>query len=247
MNPDSLNMPPAISETLIPTLNQTGFMTTWLDPYSQAFVKFAHLSSKPLLDIGAAYGTTTLAALETGAEVICCDPDRQHLEICAKRTPANQKTRLKLLQGSLPNQINLEDGSVGGIICSRVLHFLSGSEIEESIFNMSRWLCSGGKVFLITDTPYMKHLKSFLSLYEERKNQGELWPGVVYNYPQYFPTQIGFNLPDFFHPLDPDILRRVCTEAGLIVEQADFFARIDYLPDCRDDGREGVGIIAYKQ
>ncbi|MEH2422348.1 MAG: hypothetical protein V7K48_15980 [Nostoc sp.] len=92
----------------------------------------------------------------------------------------------------------------------------------------------------------MKHLKSFFYLYKERKKQGELCPGIIVNYPQYFPAQIGFNLPNLFHTLETDILRRVCTEAGLIVEQADFFARIDYSPDWQDNGREGVGIIAYK-
>jgi hypothetical protein len=33
---------------------------------------------------------------------------------------------------------------------------------------------------------------------------------------------------------------------GLIVERKGFISRIDYLPDAQDDGREGVGIIAYK-
>lgn len=60
------------------------------------------------------------------------------------------------------------------------------------------------------------------------------------------PTELAPNLPNFFHTLDPDILARVCTQMGLIVERKGFISRIDYLPDAQDDGREGVGIIAYK-
>lgn len=220
--------PPPISETLIPTLNLTGFMTSWLDPYTEAFIKFASLSPGPVLDIGAAYGIATLAALETGAKVISCDPDKRHLEICALKTPPDQRDRLTLLQGSLPNEINLEEGSVGAILCSRVLHFLKGSEIAQSVLNMSRWLYPGGKVYLIADTPYNGFLRSFLPLYEERKRQGDLWPGQIDNFPQLMPTELATNLPSFFHTLDPDILARVCTEAGLKIEQAGFIARTSY-------------------
>ncbi len=246
MQIDSINMPLPVSEMLIPTLNQTGFMTTWLDPYTQAFVEFASQCPGPVLDIGAAYGIATLAALDAGAEVISCDPDMRHLQFCAQRTPADHRSRLRLLQGSLPNQIDLEDASVGAILCSRVLHFLRGSEINESFLNMSRMLRSGGKVYLISDTPYKKSLKSFLPLYEERKRQGDPWPGQLDNFPEFMPAELAVSLPNFFHTLDPDILTCVCQQAGLIVEQAGFMARIDYPSDCQHDGREGVGVIAYK-
>ena len=174
-------------------------------------------------------------------------PLSSHLEICAQRTPPSQKSRLRLLQGSLPSQINLEEDSVGAILCSRVLHFLTGQEIEESVCNMFRWLRPGGRIFLIADTPYNRFLKSFLPVYEERKCRGDLWPGQIDNFPQFMPTKLAHSLPAFFHVLHPDSLLRVCTKAGLKVEQAGFIARIDYLPDAQDDGREGVGVIAYKQ
>ena len=246
MSSNSLEMPSPVSEMLIPTLNLMGFMTSWIDPYTEAFVKFAPSAPGISLDIGAAYGVASLAVLETGTEVIVCDPDQRHLEIRAQRTPPTHKSRLRLLQGSLPNQINLEESSVGAILCSRVLHFLTGQQIEESICNMFVWLRPGGRVYLIADTPYNRFLKSFLPLYELRKLRGDVWPGQIDNFPQFMPAELAPNLPKFFHTLDPDILARVCTQAGLIVEQTGFIARIDYLPDAQYDGREGVGIIAYK-
>lgn len=246
MESNFITMPPPVSEMLTPTLNLMGFMTSWIDPYTEAFVKFAPFAPGPSLDIGASYGIATLAALETGADVIACDPDRRHLEICSQRTPSNQRSRLRLLQGSLPNQINLEEESVGAILCSRVLHFLTGQEIEESVFNMFRWLCPGGRIYLIADTPYNGFLKSFLPLYKARKLQGDLWPGQIDNFPEFMPTELAPSLPSFFHTLDPDILVRVCTQVGFRVERVGFIARIDYLPDAQDDGREGVGLIACK-
>lgn len=246
MNSESITMPPPVSEMLTPTLNLMGFMTSWIDPYTEAFIKFALFAPGPSLDIGASYGIATLAALETGADVIACDPDKRHLEICHQRTPFNQRNRLRLLEGSLPHQINLKESSVGAILCSRVLHFLTGEEIEESIFNMFRWLCPGGRIYLIADTPYNGLLKSFLPIYKQKKIDDHLWPGLIDNFPQFMPSELAPNLPRFFHTLDPDILARVCNQAGLTVEQQGFIARIDYLPDAQDDGREGVGIIAYK-
>ena len=114
--------------------------------------------------------------------MIACDPDKRHLEICRQRTPFNQRSRLRLLEGSLPHQINLKESSVGAILCSRVLHFLTGEEIEESIFNMFRWLCPGGRIYLIADTPYNGLLKSFLPIYKLRKIINHPWPKIVVNF-----------------------------------------------------------------
>lgn len=54
------------------------------------------------------------------------------------------------------------------------------------------------------------------------------------------------NNPDSFHLLDPDVLRRVFSEAGFIIEQCDFFARNNWPKDAQYDGRESVGLIARK-
>jgi SAM-dependent methyltransferase len=246
MYSNPLVMPPAVSEMLTPTLNSMGVMTSWLDPYTEEFVRFAPLAPGPSLDIGAAYGIATLAALETGADVIACDPEQRHLDICAQRTPFDRHSHLTLLKGALPHEIKLENDSIGAIICSRVLHFLTAEDIEASLENMFRWLHPGGKIYLIADTPYNRTLKKFIPTYEKRKNEGITWPGEIQNFPTFMPTELASNLPNFFHTLDPDILSRACIQAGFIVEKAGFIARIDYLADVQDDGREGVGVIAYK-
>jgi hypothetical protein len=50
--------------------------------------------------------------------------------------------------------IEFEEGSFSAILCSRVLHFLEGRDVQLSIYKMHRWLRLGGKAFLIVDTPY---------------------------------------------------------------------------------------------
>jgi hypothetical protein len=239
-------MPAPVSPTLIPTLNMTGFMTTWIDPYTEAFLNFAPEAPGPCLEIGAAYGNATLAALATGVEVIALDPDEGHLRILAEKVPPNQKDRLQLLQGRLPIDIPVENDSIGAILCSRVLHFLSGDEIDRSVRTMFDLMKAGGKVFLIADSPYMGVFGAFRPLYDARKQSGDLWPGRIENFPDYVPEALAPSVPDFFHVLDPDILTRVCESAGFVVERTEFISREDYLPAARFDGREGVGIVAVK-
>lgn len=75
---------PAIFEgKFINTLNGMGAMTTNLDPFSEAFVEFSGSCDFPVLEIGAAYGIATTAALSKGASVIANDLDQQHLEYLA--------------------------------------------------------------------------------------------------------------------------------------------------------------------
>lgn len=48
---------------LVPTMNNTGWMTEGLDDFSQAFVDYAAASREESLDMGCAYGVATLPAL----------------------------------------------------------------------------------------------------------------------------------------------------------------------------------------
>jgi hypothetical protein len=48
------------------------------------------------------------------------------------------------------------------------------------------------------------------------------------------------------HFLDPEVLARVFTAAGFIIEKAATFARPEFPKDIQLDGRESVGLIAIK-
>jgi hypothetical protein len=53
--------------------------------------------------------------------------------------------------------------------------------------------------------------------------------------------------PPFMNLLDPDLLARTCTEAGLTVIDAAFIPRPDFKGQGGMDGRENAGAIAIKK
>ena len=62
MTDEQSGLPKPFIPGLIPTMNNTGFMTEALDAYSQEFVSYAGSIADEVLDIGCAYGVATLAA-----------------------------------------------------------------------------------------------------------------------------------------------------------------------------------------
>lgn len=245
--PDHMNkMPSPEPNGFVKTLNNMGYMTSRLDAYSQAFVDFAPAAPGPALDIGAAYGIASLAALGNGARVIANDIEERHLEILRERAPARLRTRLTLMPGSFPDGVDFAPDSVGAVLICRVMHFFDGPAIERAAANVLRWLAPGGKVFAVGETPFIGTAKGFFPTYEARIKAGDPWPGIVENVGAHDPKRAS-NLPSRMHLLDEGTLRRVFTQAGFIIEKLGMFARPEFPPDIQLDGRESVGLIARKK
>ena len=138
---------------LVPTLNDKGFMFEVLDEYADDFIQTAGASTDAALEIGCAYGVATIAALQAGATITACDMDQRHLEVLRSRIDDKLAGQLTLQAGTLPD-INLPEAHFGSLLCSRVLYFLTGEDIERSVQNMFRWLKPGGRLYLIADTPF---------------------------------------------------------------------------------------------
>ncbi len=231
-------------ETFLPTLNTTGSVTKILDPFSEEFIDFSSHCSFPVADLGVGYGFTTYKALEKGATVIANDLESKHIQVLIDRLPDKYKTRLTTKIGAIPEEIEFDKNSLGGILASRFLHFLSGAKIEEAILKMYQWLKPGGKLFVVTETPYLGNLKDFIPIYEDKKAKGEPWPGIIHNFDKYFPEQ---PTPTFGNLLDPDILIRVFQKTGFIVEKSSFIERPYYPEGVRYSGKESVGIVGRKE
>jgi SAM-dependent methyltransferase len=213
MNSPVDNLPRSTVPGLIPTLNNTGWMTEALDSVSQAFVDYAATIDHECLDIGCAYGVATLPALARGARILACDLEARHLEILAERTPAEDRTRLRCQTGSMPD-IDFPPGSFGAILCARALHFLKGGDIGLTILKMHEWLVPGGRIFLVADSPYTGPWYKHAAEYERRKAAGCPWPGFVADYRALLSASANpAEHPSFINPLDPDILRRVVSAA----------------------------------
>lgn len=222
MTDEAPRLPESSFPGLIPTMNNTGFMTEKLDAYSQQFAAEAGALADEVLDIGCAYGIATLAALQAGARVCAADIEAKHLAVLEGRVPPALRLRLRTQVAKMPDT-DFPDQAFGAILAARVLHFLTGEEIERVVAKMHRWLQPGGKVFLIADSPYVGPWYKAAPEYEARKLRGEAWPGFQDNYAQFLPTGTDpTQHPKVINPLDPDILRRVAAAAGFEVEKAAF-------------------------
>ncbi len=241
----AFKMPEAERNGFVKTLNNMGYMTSTLDPFSLEFVVFAPEAPGPSLEIGAAYGVATLPALAQGASVIANDIDARHLQILIDRVPEAHRPRLSIMHGSFPEEIRLENGSVGATLIARVLHFLDGPTIDFAMQKIAEWLAPGGKLFIVAETPYLRNFQRFQPIYEARKMAGAKWPGFVENVHEIAPDRAKF-LPKTMHLLDVEVLRRAAEEAGLYVEKIHTFPRPDFPEDIRFDGRESVGLVAVK-
>jgi len=231
-----------------PTLNGTGFMFKILDEFADDFIHFAGQAEDSVLDLGCAYGVATIAALEGGATVTACDLEQQHLDILVENTPEKLRAKLTCVAGELPSGVTFPEDSFSAILCSRVLHFLDGSAIDASVRHMYSWLKPGGRLYLVADTPYGIWRKLIPS-FEYKKEKNERWPGLMIGLENYLPSvpqDRPIDGPPFMNLLDPELLTRICTDAGFTVRRASFIDRSDFTGLGKMDGRENAGISAVK-
>ena len=114
MNPLWKNTPDKIGQ-LIPTLNQQGFMTTVLDPYTNAFIHSLSGSKDPVLEIGTAYGIATLAMLNNNIHVIANDLEKKHLDIMKDNVPKEHSHLIEYRSGDFRN-LTIANNSLAGIL-----------------------------------------------------------------------------------------------------------------------------------
>ena len=243
---DHPDMPKQWMENMVPTMNDKGYMFEVLDHIAEEFIEYSGSCGKPALEVGCAYGIATIAALKNGAEITACDMEQRHLDVLRERAPASLRNKLITKVGKLPD-IDLPENTFGSLLCSRVLHFLYGADVDQSVANMFRWLQPGGRLFLVADTPY-GIWRNFIPTFEERVANGERWPGEMEKPARYLPfersnEEVG---PPVMNLLCPEQLTRTAEEAGFVVEKAEFIARPDFRPPGRMDGRENCGLIATK-
>ena len=243
---NELHPPKGWVDGMVPTMNGTGFMFERIDAYAEEFIEYAGSIDDEVLEMGCAYGVTTILALSAGAKVRACDLDERHIEILKSRVPEKLRKKLTCQQAKLPDA-DLPANHFGAIFCSRVFHFLRGDDIDASTRNMYRWMKPGGKLFLVADTPYGIWRK-FIPTWEANQANGERWPGWMEPAMDYLPFSSSGKSKQmpFMNLQAPDLLARTCTEAGFNVERTTFIARPDFGEQGRMDGRENCGLLAIK-
>lgn len=232
-----------IEGTHIPTLNSMGYMTKILDPYCEEFISYCRNVKNPIADLGVAFGHTTKEILKQGATVYANDIENKHLNYLITQLTEEEKSRLKLFPGKIPDVFNFEENFFSGVLAARCFHFLKGEEIEDITLRIYKSLIKGGKLCVVAETPYTKHTTSFIPLYEERKIQGSSWPGFIDDFKKFTTRK---NTTDWINLLDPDVLERTLKLCGFKIEKVGFIERPYFPEEVRLDGKESVGIIGIK-
>jgi SAM-dependent methyltransferase len=230
----------------IRTHNKTGWASNRLNEVSERFVAFCRQAALPVLDIGAAFGIASLAALDAGATVIANDLEPGHLAAIAGAAPPENARRLVLLPGRFPRQLKFAESSLSAVHASNILHFLTGPQIELGLASVAHWLAPGGKFFVQVGTPWQQPFLAFVPVFEARRSAGDDWPGWLENTSQYSTHRKLGQIPPSLHLLEDVTLRRKAEAAGLIVEEAWLYRRRDLPASLFLDGRECTGLIARK-
>ena len=216
-----IKKPEPASDGRIMTLSKYGYATEGLIGPSKDFVEYASTCKLPVLDVGAAYGEATVAALKKGATVIANEVCQESLEYIAKRKDLNDddRKRLYLKQGFLPFGIDFTENSLGAVHCSRVMHYFKPDDVEGMFKKVHEWLAEGGRFFLITSSPYhWVTPKGFYKEYEKKLKEGVKFPGVItdFSYRENDSYKIG---QQYNHAMDPNLIFRLATENDFMIKQ----------------------------
>ncbi|CEK09264.1 putative Methyltransferase [Legionella hackeliae] len=264
--PSLINTP---SDEIMGTFTKTynplgGFTTAPCDEISQKFIEHAALISQrggKVLEIGAAFGAATLAAITKGATVFCNDISAENLAVVRNRSKKilededNATTadhnRLVLIPGEFPNELSgLPEKSFDAILICRVLHFFTGSKIEEALVLMSKLLVPGGKIYIVCETPYLKNWQRFIPEFNRRVENNIEWPGEITNPSEYESSGRVNSLPSFVHWITREVLERSLIRTGFTVKHSMYINRCGQfpedllLPEC---GKESVGAIGINE
>lgn len=124
------------------TLNSHGMMFPLINPYFTQVMELMD-KSKPVADLGVAYGLTTKKLLENGFEkVIANDLEEKHLKDLWETTPESFHSRLELMPGNVLN-LEFDNDSFGGIIAIRWLQFIHGDDVRKVFKKFYDWLQPG--------------------------------------------------------------------------------------------------------
>ena len=222
----------------LPTQNRTGWASNQLNEVSERFVAHCRFVTRPVLDIGAAFGLASLAAIEAGATVYANDLDPAHL---AQITPAE---KLILLPGRFPRDFDLPPASLDAVHASNVLHFLPGDDLTRGLALARRWLAPGGRLFIQVGTPYQQPFQAFLPTFEARLAAGDPWPGWIPDVRAISQHKKLSQIPPSLHLLDQATLGRLVLAHGFAIERCWTYCRRDLPRSMQLDGREGVGLVA---
>lgn len=229
------------------TLNNTGFaLNGVMDPVVQQFVDFAGQASRPVLELGAAYGKSTAECLNSDVTLMLNDLDARHLQRALEQCPSSHRKRLVLLPGDL-EALPILENSLGAILCCRVMHFFEPDKVLRSLARAYDWLAPQGKAFFTVESPYLGPCwKGLAEDFMRGRRQGQPFPGHVRVRDYVDDEEMLASLPERMNFFDVETLSGVFNACGFRVESCHYIPRPYFFSGLQLDGRESVGIVAVK-
>lgn len=232
------------------TFNKMGFdilfnEMTWV---AKDFIDFCQLhQNEYVLDVGAGYGFLSHRALSKGVNVISNDIDARHLLYIRNESKSHDKiSKLFLNINSFP-YLDIPENFLKAVILHRVMHFMSGEEIDLGLKNIRRWLKVGGKVYIVVMcAEHIVFRDQVMPEFEQRKKDGDPWPGMYLDVNKHLPDQV-YVLPDKLHVMDQEILKKALERHGFEIEKMDYISMRKFGSEKKRDKKESVGVVAVKK
>lgn len=235
----------------ISTLNQHGFMFTKFDPIVERFLQSIEKEPKQtVFEVGGAYGNVAEAALEKGIEKYYLnDCEECHLKSFARKLKENEKDylfpSLYLIAGRCPDDVAITDNTYDGILVNKVLHFFTPETIDAFIRWLNKGLKPGGRVYVLTISPFYRGHTELLADYEKKKQEGFRFPGYFPAYAkskpaQKYPTKA---CPTSLLFMELDTLKHLFLQHGFQIEEEFELAIIDSDNPEWELGKDMVGIM----
>ena len=131
-----------------------------------------------------------------------------------------------------------------------MLSFLKKDELILGFDRLHRWLCPGGRLFILNYTPFHNKLSSFIPVYKERLKQNSTFAGEIQDVRKYSPDKLPLdNLPHRMLCLDKPTMHFLVDESKFTVDYLDYLGGPGSgVPKAIQlDGKEWVGCIVTKK
>ena len=99
---------------------------------------------------------------------------------------------------------------------------------------------------MVMSSEHVGYCQKILPAFEERKKNGDPWPGMYLDVPKYLPTQ-AYNLPSQLHIMDQEVLRNALERHGYEIERIGYVSMHGFGTETARDGKEAIGIIGIKK
>jgi SAM-dependent methyltransferase len=248
------------SHPKLETQKRPGVSLTQLPSFS--LLRNLASQSRPVLEIGCGYASTTKLLLDDGFSVIANDLEQKNLTDLFESVPDEEtRRRLRLVRGDLMD-LNFEEDFLNAIVGLNVIHFLSGSQIRDLFRQSFKWLAPNGILLFSAVTPYSlldnkdKEVgKELLRSYYRNLRKNVEWPGEDHLMSDFFSTGIvkleilHKYLPEKSHLLTAEILAREAILAGLKIIKLEYIDENEsgYVESNKKDGNmHFVSIVCSK-